>query len=86
MTGREMFGNWRMLLNRAVAMETGDELHVDFLWNGKKPRRGGWSDANGSHSLPSEGVDMESMWQHEKSLIQSALEQSNACRRERLTC
>src|SRR5205823_4230773 len=76
-------GNVRQLENaieRAVAMESGEELRVELPVERQKAKAvaaaaGG---ANGSHSLPSDGVDMEQyVASIEKSLIQSALEQSN---------
>jgi two-component system response regulator PilR (NtrC family) len=74
-------GNVRQLENtieRAVAMESGNELHVELPVERQKAKAAAAS-ANGSYSngLPTEGVDLEQyVADIEKSLIQSALKQS----------
>lgn len=76
-------GNVRQLENtieRAVALETRDELHIELPVERQKAQAAaaGVGGTNGSHSLPSEGVDLEQyVADIEKSLIQSALEQSH---------
>ncbi len=74
-------GNVRQLENtieRAVAMETGGELHVDL--DADQPRaRAAAASSNGHHApnVSSEGVDFEKYVAGiERSLIESALEQS----------
>jgi two-component system response regulator PilR (NtrC family) len=74
-------GNVRQLENtieRAVAMETGEELHVDL--EADQPRaRAAAASSNGHHppSVSAEGVDFEKyVAEIERSLIESALQQS----------
>jgi len=74
-------GNVRQLENtieRAVAMETGDELRVDL--DHDQPRaRAAAASSNGHHppSVSSEGMDFEKyVAEIERSLIESALQQS----------
>jgi two-component system response regulator PilR (NtrC family) len=76
-------GNVRQLENtieRSVALETAGELHVELPAERQKAKAAAAGVAVGSngHSLPSDGVDLEQYVANiEKSLIQSALEQSN---------
>jgi two-component system response regulator PilR (NtrC family) len=74
-------GNVRQLENtieRAVAMETGEELHVDL--EADQPRaRAAAASSNGHHppSVSADGVDFEKyVAEIERSLIESALQQS----------
>jgi two-component system, NtrC family, response regulator PilR len=73
-------GNVRQLENtieRAVAMETGDELRIDF--EADRPRvRAAVSSTNGSSPhLPTDGIDFEKYVAGiERALIESALQQS----------
>jgi two-component system response regulator PilR (NtrC family) len=76
-------GNVRQLENtieRAVALETGEELHVDLEADQPRARAAAVS-SNGHHphapSVSAEGVDFEKyVAQIERSLIESALQQS----------
>jgi two-component system response regulator PilR (NtrC family) len=71
-------GNVRELENaieRAVALETGTELHVDMA-SERPPARAGAS-VNGHTNVPSDGLDFDKYVEEiERSLITSALEQS----------
>ncbi len=77
-------GNVRQLENaieRAVAMETREELHVDLPVERQKAKAAavgfGMSPVNATSRFPSEGVDMERyVAEIERSLIQSALQSS----------
>jgi two-component system, NtrC family, response regulator PilR len=82
LSGYEWPGNVRQLENtieRAVALETGNELHVDLPSERQKARAaaaavGGNSDAG----IPAEGLDMERyIADLERSMIQNALRQSD---------
>jgi two-component system response regulator PilR (NtrC family) len=78
-------GNVRQLENtieRAVAMETTDELKVDFEADRPRPRAAtaaaNSGSANGSTSVPADGMDFEKyVADIERSLIESALQQSS---------
>jgi two-component system response regulator PilR (NtrC family) len=85
--GYEWPGNVRQLENtveRAVALETTDELHVELPLERPKARAAaaaagqpGWAE-NGSDSILPEGVGMETYVAGiERSLLQNALNQSN---------
>jgi two-component system response regulator PilR (NtrC family) len=85
--GYEWPGNVRQLENtveRAVALETTDELHVELPLERPKARAAaatagqpGWTE-NGSDSILPEGVGMETYVAGiERSLLQNALNQSN---------
>jgi two-component system response regulator PilR (NtrC family) len=76
-------GNVRQLENaieRAVALETADELHVELPVERQKAKAAAaaaGASSNG-HSFPADGVDLEQyVADIEKSLIQTALEHSN---------
>jgi two-component system response regulator PilR (NtrC family) len=75
-------GNVRQLENtieRAVAMETGNELQVDLEADRPRARAAAATNGNGSGSLhvPTDGIDFEKYVAGiERSLIESALEQS----------
>ena len=83
-------GNVRQLENtieRAVALEATDELHVDVpVERSKRPNAGAFDHGNGNGnghgngvpSLPNDGLDLEAYIEGlERGLIQSALKQSN---------
>ena len=75
-------GNVRQLENtieRAVAMETTDELKVDLDADRPRPRAGtGSENTNGSTRVPADGMDFEKyVADIERSLIESALQQSS---------
>jgi two-component system response regulator PilR (NtrC family) len=83
-------GNVRQLENtieRAVALEATDELHVDVpVERSKRPNAGAFEHSNGNGnghgngvpSLPNDGLDLEAYIEGlERGLIQSALKQSN---------
>ncbi len=83
-------GNVRQLENtieRAVALEATDELHVDVpVERSKRPNAGAFEHGNGNGnghgngvpSLPNDGLDLEAYIEGlERGLIQSALKQSN---------
>jgi two-component system response regulator PilR (NtrC family) len=75
-------GNVRQLENtieRSVALETSEELHVELPAERQKAKAAAAGVAPGNgHSLPSDGVDLEQYVANiERSLIHSALEQSN---------
>ncbi|MFB3814577.1 MAG: sigma-54-dependent transcriptional regulator [Terriglobales bacterium] len=84
MKGYDWPGNVRQLENtieRAVAMESSDELHVDIMSELPKARAAaaaaGVSGSPGI-SIPSEGIDMERyVADIERSLLQSALRRAN---------
>lgn len=72
-------GNVRQLENtieRAVALETSPELHVDI--DSERPRaRAAAASSNGHPSVPSDGLDFEKyVAEIERSLIEQALQQS----------
>jgi two-component system response regulator PilR (NtrC family) len=73
-------GNVRQLENtieRAVAMETGNELKVDFEADRPRARAAAATNGNGSLHVPTDGIDFEKYVAGvERSLIESALEQS----------
>jgi two-component system, NtrC family, response regulator PilR len=73
-------GNVRQLENtieRAVAMETGDELRIDLEADRPRPRAAAPSTNGSSPHVPSDGMDFEKYVAGvERSLIESALEQS----------
>ncbi len=84
MKGYDWPGNVRQLENtieRAVAMETGDELHVDIMSELPKARAAAAAAGVGGSpgiSIPSDGLDMERyVADIERSLLQSALRRSN---------
>ncbi len=74
-------GNVRQLENtieRAVALETGDELHVELPAERPKARAAAAAAGAGPSTIPPEGVDMERyIAELERSMINSALRQSN---------
>ncbi len=74
-------GNVRQLENtieRAVALETGDELHVELPAERPKARAAAAAAGAGPSTIPPEGVDMERyIAELERSMIHSALRQSN---------
>jgi two-component system response regulator PilR (NtrC family) len=83
LAGYDWPGNVRQLENtieRAVALETGNELRVELpaeRQRAKAVAAGVGAGSNG-HTLPTDGVDLEQYVANiEKTLIQSALEQSN---------
>jgi two-component system, NtrC family, response regulator PilR len=73
-------GNVRQLENtieRAVALETGNELHVELPPERARARAAAASAGDGPVSLPAGGMDMERYVAHiERSLLTSALQQS----------
>lgn len=77
---REWRGNVRELENaveRAVALETGAELRVDFSSDQPPSRPAAANGASATSSLPSQGLDFEKYVSDiERSLIESALRQS----------
>ncbi len=81
--GYDWPGNVRVLENtieRAVAMEQGDELKVELPNSVSKPRTMVMAGAGGAPgvALPADGIDMERyIAEVEKSLLQSALRRSN---------
>ena len=83
LSGYEWPGNVRQLENtieRAVALCTGDELEVEIPMERSKLRLAAAAVAGGPSgvSLPTDGLDMERyVAELEKSLLQSALRQSN---------
>ena len=78
--GFEWPGNVRQLENtieRAVAMETGNELHVELPAERPRSRTAGSAAPADAASLPPEGLDLERhIASIERSLIQSALNRS----------
>jgi two-component system response regulator PilR (NtrC family) len=84
LAGYDWPGNVRQLENaieRAVAMETTEELHVELPVERQKAKAAAAGVAlagSNGHSFPSDGVDLERyVADIEKSLIHSALEQAN---------
>ncbi len=84
LNGYDWPGNVRQLENtieRAVAMETTDELHVDVPSEVPKARAvavGAGGSGGAGVSIPSEGIDMERYVSDiERSLLQSALRRAN---------
>ena len=77
--GYDWPGNVRQLENtieRAVALESGDELNVDLPAERAKVRVG-VSSGNGSVAIPTDGLDMERcVADLERSMLQTALRQS----------
>lgn len=73
-------GNVRQLENtieRAVALETTQELRVDIDPEHPKPHAAANGNGNGTHGVPAEGLDFDRyVASIERSLIESALEQS----------
>jgi two-component system response regulator PilR (NtrC family) len=65
-------------IERAVAMETGNELRVELPAERQKAKAAAVGVGSNGHALPTDGVDLEQYVANiEKTLIQSALEQSN---------
>ncbi len=78
-------GNVRQLENtieRAVALETKDDLHIEIPTERQKNRGAGVASGSGNGTepvtVPAEGLDMETFVQNiEKSMLQQALKQAN---------
>ncbi|HXZ81022.1 MAG TPA: sigma-54 dependent transcriptional regulator [Terriglobales bacterium] len=81
LTEYEWPGNVRQLENaieRAVALESGEELHVELPSERPKARANGPNGSNGHTSIPTDGLDMERyVADLERDLIKAALRQSN---------
>ena len=86
--GYDWPGNVRQLENtieRAVAMETTNELHVDLMSGSRKTGSAALAIASAGGtpgiSIPAEGIEMEKyVADIERSLLQSALRRATECR------